>query len=71
MLLQLANLIGEMTDAKVVEVQGKEDPDKRDYVVSNAKLEATGWKPVLTLEDGVKELIKSYKIIKRNNYANI
>ena len=48
-----------------------EDPDKRDYIVSNDKLEATGWKPFMTLEDGIQELIKSYQIIKRNQYANI
>jgi nucleoside-diphosphate-sugar epimerase len=40
-----------------------EDPDKRDYLVSNAKLEATGWQPDVTLEDGIEELIKTYTIL--------
>ena len=40
-----------------------EDPDKRDYIVSNEKIEATGWKPKYTLDDGIKELIQSYKMI--------
>ncbi len=36
------------------------DPDKRNYVVSNAKLEATGWKPQFSLDDGIVELMKGY-----------
>ena len=39
------------------------DPDKRDYIVSNEKIEKTGWKPIFTLDDGIKELIQSYKMI--------
>jgi len=40
-----------------------EDPDKRDYIVSNKKIESTGWKPIFTLDDGIKELIQAYKMI--------
>jgi nucleoside-diphosphate-sugar epimerase len=40
-----------------------EDPDKRDYVVSNLKLEKVGWSPNYTLEDGIEELIKTYTIL--------
>ncbi len=40
-----------------------EDPDKRDYLVSNAKIESTGWKPDWSLEDGIEELIKTYTIL--------
>jgi len=47
------------------------DPDKRNYIVSNEKIEATGFKPDYTLQDGIEELIKGYQIIKRNQYANI
>jgi len=39
------------------------DPDKRDYIVSNEKIEKSGWKPLFTLDDGIKELIQSYKMI--------
>tara|TARA_E500000305_G_C3990093_1_gene221484 strand:+ start:109 stop:1071 length:963 start_codon:yes stop_codon:yes gene_type:complete len=39
------------------------DPDKRDYVVSNKKIESTGWKPKYSIEDGVQELIQAYQII--------
>src|SRR6056300_47263 len=40
-----------------------EDPDKRNYIVSNEKIEATGWKPKYTLDDGISELIQAYKMI--------
>ncbi len=36
------------------------DPDQRNYTVSNAKLEATGWKPSFSLDDGIVELMKGY-----------
>ncbi len=48
-----------------------EDPDKRDYVVSNERMEATGWKPQYTLDDGIEELKKVYTIIKNTKYSNV
>lgn len=40
-----------------------QDPDKRDYIVSNKKIESTGWKPIYSLDDGILELMKTYKVI--------
>lgn len=40
-----------------------EDPDKRDYIVSNKKIESTGWKPNYSLDDGIVELIKTYQVL--------
>jgi nucleoside-diphosphate-sugar epimerase len=40
-----------------------EDPDKRDYIVSNAKIEATGWMPEWNLDMGIEELIMAYQMI--------
>ena len=48
-----------------------EDPDKRDYLVSNEKIEKLGWKPDHTLDSGIQELLKGYKIIKPNQFANV
>ncbi|MDD5085618.1 MAG: NAD(P)-dependent oxidoreductase [Candidatus Omnitrophica bacterium] len=48
-----------------------EDPDKRNYVVSNKKIEATGYKTTVSLDEGIKELIKGYQVIRRNQFANV
>lgn len=48
-----------------------EDPDKRDYIVSNEKIEKTGFKPAYSIEMGIKELIKGYKIISNSRYGNV
>ena len=48
-----------------------EDSDKRNYIVSNAKIEATGFKPDVSLKEGIKELIRGYQIIRRNQYTNV
>ncbi len=60
-----------LPSTEIFDSQTGKDPDKRDYLVSNAKLEATGWKPVFTLDDGIGELIKAYQIIKRKEYSNV
>lgn len=61
----------QIPDFYFVEATIGEDPDKRDYIVSNDKIEKTGFKPDVSLAKGIGELIKAYKIIKRNQYANI
>ena len=48
-----------------------EDPDKRDYIVSNQRILATGWKPAHSLDNGIRELIKGYRILKNSAYANV
>ena len=47
-----------------------EDPDKRDYLVSNKKLEDMGWLPVYDLDFGIQELIMAYKMLTVNNFRN-
>jgi nucleoside-diphosphate-sugar epimerase len=47
------------------------DPDKRDYVVSNEKVERTGYRPAFTLDDGIAELVKGFAMIRNSKYSNV
>lgn len=52
----------------------RKDIDKRNYIVSNEKLEKLGWYPEHNLDDGIVELINAYKMIINSNnrkYTNI
>ena len=48
----------------------KEDFDKRNYIVSNEKLESLGWKPIYDLDYGIKQLIQAYKLVVKKNNQN-
>ncbi len=54
----------------VMEAPLTKDPDQRNYIVSNEKLESTGWKPQMNLDAGIVELIKGYAMIKNTLYNN-
>jgi nucleoside-diphosphate-sugar epimerase len=47
-----------------------EDPDKRDYIVSNERIESTGFRPVISLDDGIQELIRAYQMVPSARYGN-
>jgi len=53
------------------EAQVGEDPDKRDYIVSNQKIADTGFKTAYSLNMGIKELIKGYTILRNSVYSNV
>lgn len=53
-----------------VEAEVLKDPDQRNYIVSNAKIEATGFKPQVSLQEGITELIKGYRILKNEKFTN-
>jgi nucleoside-diphosphate-sugar epimerase len=55
----------------IMEAPIRKDPDQRNYIVSNAKLEATGFQTQFTLDDGIVELIKGYQMIKNSVYGNV
>ena len=61
----------QVPDFYFVEAEVGEDPDKRNYIVSNAKIEATGFNPDISLQAGIAELIKGYSIIRGNKYGNV
>lgn len=57
-------------DLVFYEAEVGEDPDKRDYIVSNEKIEKTGYMPKYSLDMGIRELLKAYTIISNNSYGN-
>jgi len=59
----LETIQGHVTDFAISYNDFYEDPDKRDYIVSNAKIEATGWYPKWSLDGGIAELIMAYQMI--------
>ena len=70
--LELAQKIKKyIPDLTIIEAPIGEDPDKRNYIVSNEKIEKTGFLPKFSLDDGIKELIKGYTIINNSRYSNV
>ena len=55
----------------IMEAEIGKDPDQRNYIVSNDKIEATGFKPQFSLDMGIKELIKGYTIINNSKFSNV
>jgi len=54
-----------------IDEQIGKDPDQRNYIVSNAKIEKTGFNTQFSLESGIAELIKGYTMIKNSKYGNV
>ena len=54
-----------------VEAAIGEDPDKRNYIVSNARIEKTGFSPEISLQEGITELIKGFQVIRKNQHSNL
>ena len=61
----------EVPDFTFMEAKIGEDPDKRDYIVSNEKIEKTGFSPEYSLPDGISELVRGFQIIRRNQHSNV
>ena len=54
-----------------IEAPVGKDPDQRNYIVSNAKIEAAGFGPAYSLDFGIAELVKGYTMIRNNLYGNV
>jgi len=61
----------QVPDFTIIEAEIGKDPDQRNYIVSNDKIEATGFRSQFSLDMGIKELIKGYTIIKNSKFANV
>jgi nucleoside-diphosphate-sugar epimerase len=70
--IELANKIKLFVpDLLIFEDSTKKDPDQRNYIVSNEKIEKAGFKTVINIEDGIEELLKYYSVQKKYNFGNI
>lgn len=66
-----AEIKKQIPDFIYLEAAVGEDMDKRDYIVSNEKIESTGFAPEHSLRDGISELIKGYTIVTNSKYSNV
>jgi len=57
----------QVPDFYITESPINKDPDQRNYIVSNEKLEATGWKPRYSLDDTIREVLQVCPIVKNTN----
>ena len=57
----------QIPDFFITESEYNKDPDQRNYIVSNEKLEKTGWRPVWSLDDAIREVLMACPIIKNTN----
>jgi nucleoside-diphosphate-sugar epimerase len=62
---------GQLPDFTFVEAPIGKDPDQRNYIVSNEKIEATGFKPHVSLDAGISELIKGFAMLRNSCYGNV
>lgn len=58
-------------DFVVMQAEYAKDKDQRNYIVSNEKIEKTGYRPDVDLDMGIQELLKGYKMLKNNNFTNL
>lgn len=61
----------QVPDFTFPEAEVGKDPDQRNYIVSNAKIETTGFNPIHSLQLGIAGLIKGFTMIKNTRYGNV
>lgn len=66
-----AKIKEQIPDFVYLEAPVGEDPDKRDYIVSNEKIEKAGFKTEWSVDRGIEELIKGYAVICNSKYSNV
>lgn len=69
---ELANKVREQHPTfHITESEINQDPDKRDYLVSNKKIEETGFNTQVTIETGIRELLSGLRTLKWELYNNL
>lgn len=58
----------QVPDFFITESPINKDPDQRNYIVSNEKLEKLGWEAKFSLDDTIRELLMACSIVKNTNY---
>lgn len=61
----------QIPDFVYLEAPVGKDPDQRNYIVSNKKIEDMGYRPSFSLEIGIDELIKGFVMIKNTQFGNV
>ena len=69
--LELCKKIKKYIKFKILIDGVEKDPDQRNYIVSNQKIENKGFKPNYSINDGIEELVKGYTSFKFRKYSNI
>lgn len=70
--LELCELIQvRIPELLILQENHSKDPDQRNYIVSNAKLEATGWEASVSIDQGIRELIKGFTYLKKSGHGNV
>lgn len=68
----VCDIIQKHTGAYIHYADVGEDGDKRNYVVSYDKVQKLGYRTTVTVEEGVKELMKALQVVKiRNPFSNV
>jgi nucleoside-diphosphate-sugar epimerase len=70
--VELCNEIKKLLiDFTFLEAPYGKDPDQRNYVVSNKKIEKLGFSPKFSLRDGIIELVKGLKMFEIKPFSNL
>ncbi len=66
-----AEISKQLPDFYVTESSFGQNPDKRHYIVSNAKIESARFKACLGIQEGIAELIAAYQMLPAQPFGNV
>jgi nucleoside-diphosphate-sugar epimerase len=70
--LELAQRIkNQIPNLTIIKEEFTKDPDQRNYIVSNEKVEKLGFQPSFSIDRGIDELVKFYSALPRGNFSNV